>query len=656
MRIIFFFFNIYLFKVLTDDEMLSALANTIGFHKKYFANLSRFIDQVNKETNPQLQRFEFKPLYRKLLNICGKAMQERKPGFYKDKLENLRISRLSEENNETPGEPMKKQRKIEETNINDSCYKQSKKIETLNFSELKKNELEKKLISGITKRYEMFGEKLEGNPDVELIMDENPKKLIAHHPCMVEKCCQKIRITPRFSKPDDYGKTHLTTFDYANLKRHLELHENRENQIDCSSMDEDYDEVKEIISKKISVETLKVPKKKSYDDIGLAFNDSSLSTKNIDFKSEEEDENLDENSEKEDEKKEKSKLIVLSSGPSFNVPEDAEYSPAQRANIKLIKKPLKISKTGIVTEEGYYQDKSLYAKFGQTYLYYEDFVTLNDNTWLSDLIVDVLVEIAVKRKLVVKDTNIFPIHTTMKMYEKKELEQSKQDCLVAEKGFLVMPFYHASHFTLAIANFDEKKFLYFDGSNRKTTSDSVANTLHKEFVKLRNKIIKALKNKEEKDNTWVLEKIEKLIQTDAHSCGILVYKNVLGFFGEEGYRFTTAQQEREQARNDIITYSDSMLTFCLKCLDFESEDNTFVICKCCQGRLHCKCLSKSPNTFVENGDTETKVTCFRCTEFFLRISTESSAKNVKKEVTKDLKQKVANIVPKKKKINTKKVK
>lgn len=211
----------------------------------------------------------------------------------------------------------------------------------------------------------------------------------------------------------------------------------------------------------------------------------------------------------------------------------------------------------------------------------DDFMTLNDDQWVSSFIIDHC--LCIFNDMTEQKYQIISVAKSSLIFDNNELGQSFIDNISLKKNLIVMPVVRMNHFVLIRINLCEKEITLIDPMGNETATQNI-------FMP---KLLKFLQLKNINTDQWKFATMEHVRQNDAFNCGVFI---INFFFNLTKNRpltnhFDTATYRR-QLKWLLLKHSTQMQLRCLYCSsDVNANDpNNSFRCKTCFRLFHEKCL------------------------------------------------------------------
>lgn len=227
---------------------------------------------------------------------------------------------------------------------------------------------------------------------------------------------------------------------------------------------------------------------------------------------------------------------------------------------------------------GYFVSVQDDMKFSMKELLIDDYLTLDENQWLSNFVVDHCLYILNKKKM---EFQILSVSKSSVIFGDEDLNENfiKSITFISDK--IIMPIVRNDHFVLIYVNLREREFLLLDPLGNERLIITYYFMKFSQFL---------LKKKIDITN-WRQRFEDHSRQNDAVNCGVFV----IYFFSKliSGENLTSSFDIVDYRRNLkwlLLENSSDMTMKCLFCSLLCSDNEKFYKCKSCNRNIHLKCL------------------------------------------------------------------
>lgn len=218
----------------------------------------------------------------------------------------------------------------------------------------------------------------------------------------------------------------------------------------------------------------------------------------------------------------------------------------------------------------------------------DDFVSLNGTSWLSSLVVDVSLRLY-------NHNDVFQVISTERstiIYngDSSRLTKYFMDGTKVNKTKIAMPIIiNNNHFCLAVANFEDKTFIFLDPLGSTQYKTSIYFKKFRKFLHLHN----ITHNSNFAIDNWQHLAPDHIRQEDSYNCGLYVIYFFRCIAKEENLlTYKDMRKYRSQIQKMLLTHSCEVGNACMFC--GRSAGNDVLTCTACKRSAHKKCVLTKP--------------------------------------------------------------
>lgn len=294
--------------------------------------------------------------------------------------------------------------------------------------------------------------------------------------------------------------------------------------------------------------------------------------------------------------------------------------PKLDENISVFNNPtiiFELYENGLVNKSNYYiqfpRSKGytigMYRKFNCPELCYTEYKTLNQNAWLSDVVIELALNILNNGECLIIYCN-YSTETFSECFEGAFSKLILKKLNLCRNKMLVFPILiNANHWCIAFADLKLKKFIFINpADNPNTDYSKVQNdcdTYMKRFLKFM-KLYNKSNGTDFNISEWSFQVVDHIVQSDSFNCGGFIIYFFKCFVNNSPLtHYTAISMFRDDIKLIIQKNSENMKERCLIC-NKETLEN-FKQCISCKRLIH-------------NGECELKAqvlnfTCFLCQKY-----------------------------------------